>query len=77
MKIRMLRKMVVVPPDPFRGMGAQRNSAVNQQSSHASRSGPENSGAALRGDWGRTVSPLLTKVIFVNRLKPMRKYLRY
>jgi len=29
------------------------------------------------GDWEGTVPPLLTKVIFVNRLKPMRKYLGY
>jgi len=32
---------VVVLPDPFRGMGAWRNSTETQQSGHASRSGPE------------------------------------
>jgi len=37
----MLRKVVVVPPDPLRGMGVQRNSAVTQQSGHAPRSEPE------------------------------------
>jgi len=30
-----------VLPDPFRGMGAWRNSKETQQSGHASRSGPE------------------------------------
>jgi len=38
------------------------------------------SGAASRGggrDWGNCAPPLFTKVIFVNRLKPMRKYLGY
>jgi len=30
-----------VLPDPFRGMGAWRNSTETQQSGHASRSGPE------------------------------------
>jgi len=35
-------------------------------------------GAAPRGvSGGGTVPPFLTKVIFVNRLKPMRKYWRY
>jgi len=35
-------------------------------------------GAAPRGvDCGRTVPPLHTKVIFVSRLKPMRKYWEY
>jgi len=29
------------------------------------------------GDWRGTVPPLLAKVIFVNRLKPMRKYWGY
>jgi len=33
--------VVVVLPDPFRGMGAWRNSTVTQQSGHAPRSGPE------------------------------------
>jgi len=33
--------LVVVLPDPFRGMGVCRNSAEAQQSSHAPRSGPE------------------------------------
>jgi len=32
---------VVVLPDPFRGMGAWRNSTETQQSGHAPRSGPE------------------------------------
>jgi len=32
---------VVVLPDPFRGMGAWRNSTETQQSSHALRSEPE------------------------------------
>jgi len=32
---------VVVLPDPFRGMGAQRNSTETQQSGHAQRSGSE------------------------------------
>jgi len=32
---------VVVLPDPFRGMGAWRNSTETQQSSQAPRSGPE------------------------------------
>jgi len=30
-------------------------------------------GAAPWGDWGETVPPLLTKVIFVDGLKPIRK----
>jgi len=34
-------------------------------------------GAAPRGDWGERSPQLLTKVIFVNRLKPMRKYWGY
>jgi len=33
--------MVVVLPDPFRGMGAWRNFMETQQSGHAPRSGPE------------------------------------
>jgi len=33
--------VVVVLPDPFRGMGAWRNSTETQQSDHAPRSGPE------------------------------------
>jgi len=33
--------VVVVLPDPFRGMGAWRNSTETQQSGHAPRSGPE------------------------------------
>jgi len=33
--------VVVVLPDPFRRMGAWRNSTETQQSSHAPRSGPE------------------------------------
>jgi len=33
--------MVVVLPDPFRGMGVRRNSTVTQQSGHTPRSGPE------------------------------------
>jgi len=33
--------MVVVLPDPFRGMGAWKNSTEIQQSSHAPTSGPE------------------------------------
>jgi len=33
--------LVVVLPDPFRGMGAWRNSTEIQQSGHAPRSGPE------------------------------------
>jgi len=33
--------VVVVLPDPFRGMGAWRNSTETQQSSHAPRSEPE------------------------------------
>jgi len=32
---------MVVLLDPFRGMGAWRNSTETQQSGHASRSGPE------------------------------------
>jgi len=32
---------VVVLPDPFRGMGARRNSAETQQSGYTQRSGPE------------------------------------
>jgi len=32
---------VVLLPDPFRGMGAWRNSTENQQSGHAPRYGPE------------------------------------
>ena len=32
--------VVVVLPDPFRGMGARRNSAETQQSGHTPRSGP-------------------------------------
>jgi len=32
---------MVVLPDPFRGMGAWRNSTETQQSGHAPRSGPE------------------------------------
>jgi len=31
----------VVLPDPFRGMGAWRNSTETQQSGHAPKSGPE------------------------------------
>jgi len=34
-------------------------------------------GGATGGTGGETVPPLLTKVIFVNRLKPTRKYLGY
>jgi len=34
-------------------------------------------GAAPRGGLVGTVLPLLTKVIFVNRLKPLRKYWGY
>jgi len=33
--------VVVVLPDPFRGIGVWRNSMETQQSGHASRSGPE------------------------------------
>jgi len=33
--------LMVVLPDPFRGMGAWRNSTKTQQSGYASRSGPE------------------------------------
>jgi len=33
--------VVVMLPDPFRGMGVWRNSAETQQSGHAPRSGPE------------------------------------
>jgi len=33
--------MVMVLPDPFRGIGAWRNSTESQQSGHASRSGLE------------------------------------
>jgi len=33
--------VVVVLPDPFRGMGAWRNSMETQQSGHAPRFGPE------------------------------------
>ena len=32
--------VVVILPDPFRGMGARRNSAETQQSGHIPRSGP-------------------------------------
>jgi len=40
--IRLQRMVVVVVlPDPFRGMGAWTNSTETQQSSHAPRSGPE------------------------------------
>ena len=35
-----LMTVVVVLPDPFRGMGARRNSAETQQSGHTPRSGP-------------------------------------
>jgi len=37
----MVVVIVVVLPDLFRGMGAQRNSAERQQSDYASTSGPE------------------------------------
>jgi len=30
-------------------------------------------GGAIGENWGNSPTPLLTKVIFVNRLKPMRK----
>jgi len=33
--------VMMVLPDPFRGMGAWRNSTETQQSGHAPRSGPE------------------------------------
>jgi len=33
--------VVVVLPNPFRGMGAQRNSAETQQLDHAPKSGPD------------------------------------
>jgi len=33
--------MVVVLPNPFRGLAAWKNSTETRQSSHASRSGPE------------------------------------
>ena len=36
-----LMTVVVVLPDPFRGMGARRNYAVTQQSGHTPRSGPQ------------------------------------
>jgi len=36
-----LINMVVVLPDPFRGMGAWRNSSETQQSGYTRRSGPE------------------------------------
>ena len=38
--LRLTYLVVVVLPDPFRGMGARRNSAETQQSGHAPRSGP-------------------------------------
>ena len=38
--IEVLVVVVVVLPDPFRGMGARRNSAETQQSGHTPRSGP-------------------------------------
>jgi len=34
-------------------------------------------GRRHEGDWGETVPPLLTKIIFVNRLKPIIKYWGY
>jgi len=37
----LLRVVVVVLPDPFRGMGAWRNSTETQQLGHAPRNGPE------------------------------------
>jgi len=50
--------MVMVLPDPFRGIGAWRNSTETQQSGHAPRSGPkvkngrsdaEDGGTRMRG----------------------------
>ena len=39
-RILMMLVVVVVLPDPFRGMGAWENSAETQQSGHTPRSGP-------------------------------------
>jgi len=39
--IHSVQCLVVVLPDPFRGMEAWRNSTETQQSDHAQRSGPE------------------------------------
>ena len=39
-KHRVTGRVVVALPDPFRGMGARRNSAETQQSGHTPRSGP-------------------------------------
>ena len=54
--------VVVVLPDPFRGMGARRNSAETQQSGHTSRPGQQiknrERGAkdrSTKGPRGRTV----------------------
>jgi len=42
--------VVVVLPNPFRGMGAWKNSTETQQLSHASRSGPEvKNGSGVKG----------------------------
>jgi len=37
----------------------------------------DNQGRRHGGDWGGTVPPTHHKVIFVNRLNPMRKYWGY
>jgi len=37
----MLLLLLVVLPDPFREMGAQRNSAETQHLGHTQRSGPD------------------------------------
>jgi len=47
---------LVVLPDPFRGMGAWRNSTETQQSGYAPRSGPEVKNGKSRAWFGRSRS---------------------
>jgi len=54
--------VVVVLPDPFRGMGAWRNSTGTQQSGHAPRSGPEVKNGRPHCPTQLTLSPLASQL---------------
>ena len=69
-RIELDGMVVVILPDPFRGMGARRNSAETQQSGHNPRSGPKikngERGAKDRftkGFRGRTVEEEMIEVL--------------
>jgi len=58
--------LVMVLPDHFRGMMAQRNSTETQQSDHASRSGPDLSRDTPQWlEWIRSFHNLVGKVVNV------------